>query len=86
MPSIAFTTETLFYTKSYMLRRNRKHVYDHGHVPHFVTYWKLTEIGGAIFRIRPDQQWGPSNLCKMGNFFSPRGTAVAAWPWSPTLI
>ena len=41
--------------------------------------------GGKIFRICPDQPWGPSSLPYNGYRVFPGSKAAGAWRWQPTL-
>jgi hypothetical protein len=41
-------------------------------------------VGGEIFRIHPDQPWGPPSLLYNGYWVFPGGNAAGAWRWPPT--
>ena len=42
--------------------------------------------GDEIFRIRPDQPWGPLSLLYNGCQVFPWSKAAGAWRWPPTLV
>jgi len=48
------------------------------------SYSSTPQVGGEVFRSRPDRLWGPSSLLHIGYQVFSGGKVPRAWRWPPT--